>query len=402
MQIKKIQKHPFVRPLFVWIAGINLHIFCPARIISFSLLLISFVALLVSGLLPNKREPGNAYRQRWVWGGVFTSLLLVLSIQTTAFHERKPAQNISGKYRTATRSLRQQLLSPLENTSLSNAEKSVLSTLTLGYKESVPKEIRQRFSATGVAHILAISGFHVATVCGFISLLLSFLTIHNAGQWIKYTVTLLFLWGFTLLTGLAASSVRAAIMLSLYLTGKQFRRNTDSYNTLAASAFCMLVYDPFYLFDIGFQLSYIAVFFILFLEPEINSWIKIRNPLVKKFWNLITVTLAAQTGVLFLCLYYFGEFSSVFLLTNLPVTLIATFLIPIALLWMILPAQTPGLQWLQYGMEALTHLMMWIIDAFSRIPGSSFAFHFRFSDMLIGYILLFILLFYYKSQIKSN
>lgn len=102
-------------------------------------------------------------------------------------------------------------------------------------------------------------------------------------------------------------------MLSLYLTGRALRRVTDGYNTLAAAAFCMLAYNPYYLFDVGFQLSYLAVFFILFLVPRFKEWIVVRNPLLAMPWEWITVSIAAQIGTALLCFYYFGQFSDSFL-----------------------------------------------------------------------------------------
>ena len=91
------------------------------------------------------------------------------------------------------------------------------------------------------------------------------------------------------ITGLAASAVRAGLMLTLYLTGRVLRRMTDGYNTLAAAAFCMLVFNPLYLFDIGFQLSYLAVLSILYLQPRLQNLIVVRNPVIAIPWGWITV-----------------------------------------------------------------------------------------------------------------
>lgn len=393
--IKEIQKRPFVRPLFIWIIGILLQAGGSVQPFSFFLLVLPVGFLLLSNCF-GKQQPEVSYRFRWVWGSIFLSLLLFLSIQTTAYHENKAPSATPSKIQLLARQAQQKLLEPIDNLSLTEKEKAVLSTITLGYKESISKDVRQQFSITGVAHLLAISGFHVAIVCGFISSLLSFLSIYSWGRWLRYLLTIVLLWTFACISGLAASAVRSAIMLTLYLTGKQVRRTTDSYNTLAASAFCMLVYNPLYLFDIGFQLSYTAVFFILYLQPKFNQWIEVRNPILAKPWSWLTVTLAAQAGVTFLCLYYFGQFSSVFLFTNLPLTGIASLLIPLTLLRIVLPGGFPGTHLLQYIIEFLTHSMMWIVDTFSRIPGSTFAFRFTFRDMIGSYILLFILLLYYK------
>ena len=234
----------------------------------------------------------------------------------------------------------------------------------------------------------------MAIVCGFLSFLLSFLPRNGLGKWLRYLLTIVLLWTFVAVTGFAASAVRAGLMLTLFLTGLLLGKLTERYNILAASAFCMLVYEPLYLFDIGFQLSYLAVFSILYFQPRMQRLIEIRNPFLLTPWRWITVTVSAQIGTTFLCLYYFGRFSTVFLLTNLPLTLLATLLVPVCLVWMLLPAGFPGAEWLQVVVEWLARRMLWIVDSFSRVPGAVFSFRFDFLTMLVAYgMLLFTLLY---------
>ncbi|GHT44237.1 hypothetical protein FACS189438_2630 [Bacteroidia bacterium] len=284
----------------------------------------------------------------------------------------------------------QKLMEPIGQLRLPESAKSVLATITVGYRKEMPRETRRQFSVAGVAHILSVSGFHVAIVCNFISFALSFLRQNRAGKWVHYALTLLLLWAFTAITGFAPSSIRAALMLSFYLSGRQLSRITDKYNTLFASAFCMLAYNPFYLFDIGFQLSYAAVASIQYFCPPLQALIKLRNPLVKEPWAWITISIAAQIGATFLCLYYFGQFSTVFLLTNLPLTLIATLLIPSALIWMLLPAGFPLCGILQRIIESLCQSLVWIVETFSRVPGAALNFRFDLPTTLLCYFALFL------------
>ncbi|MDR1161988.1 MAG: ComEC/Rec2 family competence protein [Tannerellaceae bacterium] len=396
--IKEIQKRPFVRPLFIWITGIVLQSFVSLGLYSLLLLLFPAVVLLISYLFSSRYHTEPVYGGRWVWGMAFISLLLFLSVQMTAYHENKAARTSPTRLQVWTKAMQQRLVEPFDTLSLTDSEKSVLAAITLGERQSMPKVVRTQFSVTGVAHLLSVSGFHVAIVCSFLSLVLSFFCRGRIGKWVKYVLMIVLLWIFTAITGLAASSVRAAVMLMLYLTGRQLSYMTDGYNTLAASAFCMLVYNPFYLFDIGFQLSYMAVWSILFLQPRLNHLLVVKNPLLSAPWGCITVTLAAQAGVTFLCLYYFGYFSVVFLFTNLPLTFIATLLIPMALFWVFLP---PGFflsTWLQFCIEKLTHSMMWIVEAFSRIPGSTVPFHFSFVMMLVSYLSLSLSFIYFINK----
>ncbi|MDR1919302.1 MAG: ComEC/Rec2 family competence protein [Tannerellaceae bacterium] len=391
--IREILKRPFVRPLLIWITGVVCQTYASLRLLSFALLLTPVLFLFTPSRLFGRQAADLAYHARWVWGAVFGCLLLFLSMQLTAYHESRPATPPSPLQEWA-RHVRQRMLEPFDSLQLTEAERAVLCTITLGDRSRMSKETRQQFSVAGVAHILSVSGFHVAIVCAFLLRIFSFLSNKNPGRWVRYLLTLLLLWTFTTLSGLGAASVRAALMLSFYLTAKQIGRLTDGYNILAASAFCMLVYEPFYLYELGFQLTYLALASILYLQPRLNGLLELRNPVLKAPWEWLCLSLAAQTGVSFLCLYYFGQFSTVFLFTNLPLTLIATLLIPAALLLMLLPAGLPGSAVLQGAVEALTHSLMWVVEAFSRLPGSALSFRFDLVSMALAYGALCFLFLY--------
>ncbi|WP_229058633.1 MULTISPECIES: ComEC/Rec2 family competence protein [Parabacteroides] len=339
-----------------------------------------------------------SYEFRWVWGVVFLLLLLSFSIQQTAYWQDRDERPAFSSASELAGQEQQRLLKPFERLHLSDEEKSVLATITLGYREGMSRDVKRRFSVTGVAHLLAVSGFHVAIVCGFLSLFFSFFPKNTFYRWLKFLLTISLLWGFVLITGFAASAIRAGLMLTLYLTGRTLRRRTDGYNTLAASAFCMLAFDPFYLFDIGFQLSYLAVLSILYLQPRLQKLIDVRNPLLAAPWGWITVTLSAQAGTTLLCLYYFRQFSLVFLCTNLPLTLLATFLIPTGLIWLMLPVGFPGYELLQHLVETMTHTLLQIVDAFSKVPGGTFSFQLDLFLTILGYGVAFFLLLFLQTR----
>lgn len=396
--IKELQIRPFARPLLVWMAGIVLQTVFPVGAYSIVLLLLPFSVLLVSFLL-SKRQGRFCYETRWLWGAVFVCLLLFLSIQKTVYSQiALDSERTESSLLTFAHEEQLRLLEPFNKLKLTDEEKSVLATITVGYREAMDRNVRKRFSATGVAHLLAVSGFHVAIVCGFLSFLLSILPRNEPFRWIRYVVTVTLLWSFVAITGLAASAVRAALMLTLYLTGRLLGRLAERYNILAASAFCMLVYEPLYLFDIGFQLSYLAVFSILYFQPRLQQLMKVRNPILRAPWEGITVTLSAQVGTTFLCLYYFGQFSTVFLLTNLPLTFLATLLIPAGLVWMLLPEGCPGYGLLQAGVEWLTRGLLRIVDDFSEVQGAVFSFRFDLLTMLAAYGILLFGLLYVRSK----
>ncbi|MDR1356062.1 MAG: ComEC/Rec2 family competence protein, partial [Tannerellaceae bacterium] len=384
-----------MRPLLIWITGIVLQTYGSFRLSSFALLLIPAVLLLAPTVFRGKPEPN--YGGRCNWGIAFACLLLFLSIQMTAYHENRPPDPAPGLLQQWAGRARERLLAPLERLQLSETDRLVLATVTLGDNGQMPKDIRQQFADTGVIHILSVSGFHVAIVCGFITRILFFLSANTIGTWIRYLLAMLLLWAFTAVSGMAAASIRSAAMLTLYLTGKQLSRSTDGYSTLTVSAFCMLAYNPLYLYDIGFQLSYTAVASILYLQPSLSGLLEIRNPVLRTPWECATLTLAAQAGVAFLCLFYFERFPVLFLFTNIPLTLIATLLIPSALVWMMMPeAGFPGSDVLQFTVEVLTRSMTWIVDAFSHIPGNTFSLRFGIGTMILSYVALLLFFLYCK------
>ena len=167
--IKELQIRPFARPLLVWIAGIMLQTVFSCCTYFWVLLLLPVIILTTAGLVLRGQEH-FCYETRWLWGVVFLSLLLFLSIQKTAYSQfealsEHPASLLSRWAREE----QQRLLEPIAKLNLTDEEKSVLATITVGYRQAMSREVRNRFSATGVAHILAVSGFHVAIVSFFFS-----------------------------------------------------------------------------------------------------------------------------------------------------------------------------------------------------------------------------------------
>lgn len=396
--IEEIQKRPFARPLFGWVTGILLQVCFPLQRLSF-LFLPPIVAVAVCAMLFSRKERIVLYDYRWVWGGILFLLFIFLAIQATALAElRLNVPAAPGWLRVQALDMQAHMVERLSALHLADGEKSILATITVNYRKAMNWELRQQFSATGVAHLLSVSGFHVGIVAAFFSLLLSVLPNKSVFRWGRFVLLLLIIWAFAYIAGLSAPSVRAALMFTIYLTGRQLQYRPDRYNTLAAAAFCMLVYNPFYLFDVGFQLSFIAVFFILYLQPRFFSLIDVRNPLLATPWGVLTVTVAAQIGTVFLCCYYFGEISTVFLFTNLFLSLLATVLIPLTLFYMLLPSGLPGYEWLQSAVELLTKSLMWMVDRFSRLPGATFSLRFDLFTLICSYIILGLFLSYFQSK----
>jgi len=396
--LEEIQKRPFARPLFLWITGILLQVFSPLQTVSWFLLLIVFGVVIFSFCFI-KRNSDVSYQYRWVWGVLISCLFIFFAIQSTYIAEKQMSDPpSSGWLREKAKQTQADMISKLDGLQVSDDTKAVLAAITVNYKKTMTRETRSRFSATGVAHLLSVSGFHVGIVCAFLSLLFSAFPKRPLFHWSKYILTICLLWTFAFIAGLSNPAVRAAFMLTVYLTGQVIQHRPERYNTLAAAAFCMLVVHPLSLFDIGFQLSFTAVFFILYLQPRFYRLIELRNPIFKTLWGTLTVTVAAQIGTVFLSCFYFGQSSTVFLFTNLFLSLIATMLVPLTLIWMILPATISGIGVLQWVVEILSKGMMDVVNRFSQIPWAAFTLRFDLTTMLFAYGILGLLLCYLRSK----
>ncbi|MDR1408223.1 MAG: ComEC/Rec2 family competence protein [Tannerella sp.] len=394
--IEELQKRPFARPLFLWIAGIVLQVCFPLQKWSVCLLIPVSAVLLFSFCFSGKNARPQYYA-RWLWGALFSCIVVFMSIQMTAYAEQRLyAPHESGWLEQQARAVQIRMAHRLDNLRLSDDEKSILATITISYRQTMSREVLRKFSTAGVAHILSVSGFHVGILYGFLSFLFSGFSKRRFLKWVRIVLLLLALWAFAFIAGLSVSTVRATLMSSIYLAGQAFLRRPERHNTLAATAFLLLVYNPFYLFDIGFQLSFLAVLFIFWLQRPLSRLIEVRNPLLSTPWDVLTITVAAQVGTTFLCCYYFGVVSTVFLMSNLILSLLATALIPLAVMWMILP---DGMSWfgaLQWAVEYLTHGFVWVVDGFGTLPGATLSLRFDFVSLVCAYAFLGCLLLFFR------
>ncbi|WP_353549087.1 ComEC/Rec2 family competence protein [Sediminibacterium sp. KACHI17] len=196
-------------------------------------------------------------------------------------------------------------------------EKAIAEALVIGYKYDLEDDLLQAYSNTGVVHVIAVSGMHLGLIYGFLLLLTKFLQRNLISRWIRAILILLFIWVFTGLTGAGPSVLRAAVIFSLMILGELLLRKNNTYNTLAVSAFLLLVINPFYLWDIGFQLSYLAVLSIVWISGPLYRSVYISFRPIRYLWQLTAVTLSAQVLTTPVIVYHFHQFPNLFLLTNL-------------------------------------------------------------------------------------
>lgn len=223
--------------------------------------------------------------------------------------------------------LREQLLANFREHGLKGDEYTLASSILLGKDNSMDPRLRSGFATAGAMHILCVSGLHVGVIFLILGQLLKFLNRRKYGIKIKALLLILMIWFYAALTGLEPSVLRASTMISFIVIGRTIRRPTSVYNSLAASAFLLLIINPMIITQIGFQLSYMAVLAIVSFQPIFyRLWLP-RNKWLDKIWAIITVSIAAQIGTFALAIHYFHIFPVYFLITNLIVIPLSSFII---------------------------------------------------------------------------
>jgi len=219
------------------------------------------------------------------------------------------------------------LIKTLEKKGIKGNELAVASALILGYKDSIDIDLKSAYSSAGAMHVLAVSGLHVGIIFLIFSQLFYFLGKYKYGNIIKGVLLILILWSYALLTGLSPSVMRAATMFSFIVAAKMTKRNSSFFNTLAASALVLLIYNPLLIMEVGFQLSYMAVIGIVIIQPWVNNLFNFKWWLPIKIWEITAVSIAAQIATFPLGLLYFHQFPNYFMLSNLIVIPLAIFIL---------------------------------------------------------------------------
>ena len=253
--------------------------------------------------------------------------------------------------------LREILLKRLQETGIKGEIFRVISAITLGARDNLDPETTRSFTRTGTLHVLAVSGGNVAVVYVFLYLFFGFLNKRRTVA--IFTVLILAgIWMYTFITGLSPSVLRAAVMFSFITVGKSMRRNPDTYNILASSAFILLFVQPSLLYDVGFQLSYAAVFAIVFLQPIFFKLFYSKYWIIDKLWIFFTVSLAAQVGTLPFSLWYFHQFPVYFWLSNIIVVPLVSLFLYLTFFVILIAPLIPTVAFFTSQVLALTGGMM--------------------------------------------
>ncbi len=266
--------------------------------------------------------------------------------------------------------LRDHIKKRLESYDFKPDELAIINALILGQRHDISSIIYDNYVKAGAIHILAVSGLHVGIILLLITALLKPLEHLKNGRVFKIIIILVFLWCFAIIAGLSASVTRAVTMFSIVTIGTHLKRPVNIYNTLAISIFVLLLFKPLFLFDVGFQLSYSAVIAIVSIQPLLVPLWQPKWFVFKTLWQVFTVSIAAQLGVLPLSLFYFHQFPGLFFLSNLVIIPCLGFILGLGILVIILALlnSLPELLSTFYGfiINYLNQFIKWISlqDAF--------------------------------------
>lgn len=275
---------------------------------------------------------------------------------------------------------------------LDSEEAAIVAAMSLGDKRSLAAAQRQSFSATGVSHVLALSGLHLGILFSLYSLLVVNRLRSRRGRVFASLVGVALLWGFALLVGFPLSLVRATVMFTLWQLSVVLYSDRNSLNNLALAALLILLFSPASLFDIGFQLSFTSVFFILFLTPHIPRprWLR-RSRLLALLYGWLTVSIVAQIGTGPLVAYYFHTIPLVGLLGNLLAIPLAYVILGLALVFFLIPGfQGLTATLLGWCIRFLTGAVGWM----AAWPYSHIKAYPHWAEVMVCYVLLLALLVY--------
>ena len=353
MRSRVSEKAPLVKVAVSLMAGM---LFASYLVIPFTLFPLLVAVVLLAFCLRRHENLQSA---------VLCLCMVVLGALLMQRAQEEPA-SVSRLNRSKTYFLEQRakLLDRLSESGVDGSAYAVVAAMALGDKSQLTRELKDAYAISGASHILALSGLHLGIIYTLLSLLLS----RRRWQVTTQVVIIVSIWLFVFLVGLSASVVRSAVMVTVYALLSLGHRDKLSVNTLAFAAIVMLLFNPLSLFDVGFQLSFMAVLAILLFYPLFeNLWSQpflLDHRVFRWLWTMLAVSCAAQIGVAPLIAYYFGRFSCYFLLANLVVVPAAALILYLSLSVLLIPS--------------LAYLLIYIVDTLNQLlvsiaalPGAS-------------------------------
>jgi competence protein ComEC len=297
--------------------------------------------------------------------------------------------------------LRQRLVEKFKQNMHDTSAIAVASTLILGYKADLSNEVLQAYSKTGTIHVLSVSGAHVAIIYLILNLAFGFLGSYRFGKVFKAVLIISLIWYYSLLTGFSPAVCRAAVMISMVIIGKTYNRYINTLNILALSAFFLLLYDPLFITDVGFQLSYLAVAGLIVFQPLVYKWIKFKHKWANKLWQLCSVSIAAQVITFPLSAFYFHQFPVYFLISNLFIIIPAEVIMCTGIAYLLIPQLPVISASLGFVLEKSILIMNKVLAVIEYSPFASIGkIWLTTAEYLLAYLVI-ICLFYFLFDKKT-
>jgi len=251
-------------------------------------------------------------------------------------------------------------------------------------------------------HVLSVSGLHVALLFMILGFLLGFLKRNKIGKIIFPVIMIAFLWIYAFISGFSPPVQRATVMFTFVIIGNEMRRPVNIYNSLTASALLLILLDPNVIFDVGFQLSYLAIFGIVLIQPALFNMIELKNKLLKWLWALFTVSIAAQMITFPLGIFYFNQFPNFFWLSNFIVVPVTTLIMWATIAFFIMSSISFLAGWIGIAIQKLTWFMLEslkLLDAHPLAVSRGLVFSTAQVLLVFGVIFSFVIFFSEKRRI---
>ena len=266
--------------------------------------------------------------------------------------------------------IRNKALEVLKENVIIKSHFPIVSALVLGYKDELSNHTKHSFSSTGAMHVLAVSGLHVGIIYFILKSIITLFTFYQRNLVFRNILVLIGIWVYALITGMSPSVLRACTMLSFLIIAEVFNRNTNVYNVLSASAILLLTINPYLIMQVGFQLSYLAVLGILYIQPKMEKIWAPKYWLIQKIWTITTVSIAAQISTFPLGLLYFHQFPNYFLISNLVVIPAAFLILSLGILIIVLSFSKIIVGFISYLLQHVLNSLLLVIRHIESIPGS--------------------------------
>lgn len=345
----------------------------------------------------------------------YTKYMYYQGITTYCFispHEWITIDNHAFSIEIYAQQVRAKLLTGLKTLGFSEPSYAFLSAILLGYQNNLTPEIKDAFQKTGTIHVLAVSGLHVGIIFLVISKFTQFIPFLRGQKKLKYSILIILLLSYAFITGLSPSVLRASFMLIIYCVGKMFSREANPINTLAIAGTVILMLNPFYLFQIGFQLSFLSAFSLVYVYPKWQKRITtyLKNKFLVKMLSLLSISIIAQCATAPLVLYYFGTFPNYFFIANLVVvpliTVLMQFTILLPLLSLAMSINQTFLEiskWMISAFDLFIQAILTFLGYLSNLPYAQIEHHYlNLFEIVIIYSIFIVLFKWKKFQSKYS